>query len=325
MDQNKKSMADQAYERLVEFEQTFGGSEFFEEGYIRTVEYICGLSELLFGRDEASACFDAMARKTFSLTDQDLSWRQVLEDEYNSIFSETALGQLIHDLTAYADYGIVVKSACSLDDRRLILKDDIDAAERFLSLLPLQLWKLQQEHLVKILRKALARWKLDTNKPVCADELALLSGRALQTIKNNLGLQSKPIKGNQNRIDATDAMDWLATQNNFLSSIWEDQDDFDVPEMQVEDLGEVVFVPVAADGSIFQPNHQRDGRYQIDAGGDMLSVADYRNALAQLQKMQNPYWRRPTKQGSWTRVRAIEWRRVPVSELMALAAATVTP
>ncbi|SFE93304.1 hypothetical protein [Roseivivax sediminis] len=305
------------HERAREFEETFGGADFFEDGFIQVLERLFTLSALMLGEDVAERSFDSMVQAGFSRREG--SWREILEEDYNGIYSETRLGTLVHDLSAYADYGIVLASCRSDEHRAELLGGQIEAAKQYLSLLPVELWHLQDQHLVRILEKAIARWKVEQGEQINAHELALLSGKALQTVKNNLGAKGKPIQGNQHQIEAKVALAWLQDQRGFKSSIWRQQQDEDVPSDLEVDMGEVAFVPVAPDGSIFHPGVKRDGNYLIDEKGREERLADYWQALHRLQSMHVPEWRRPTAGGSWTRVRGVDWKRLPVEELKQLS------
>ncbi|HET7347959.1 MAG TPA: hypothetical protein VFJ10_11545, partial [Acidobacteriaceae bacterium] len=59
-------------------------------------------------------------------------------------------------------------------------------------------------------------------------------------------------------------------------------------------LEQFVFVPIGADGSMFHPGLKRDGNFLLGAGTEDLRVGNFEEALAQLQAMVTPVWRRPT-------------------------------
>jgi len=315
--QTTEDINNEVHQRTMEFRAAFGNKEFFEEGMIRSLEAMFGLCEIFFGKDCASLGFDTMVSHVFQRNDGKLGWQEILEEDFVGIYSETKLGQLLHDLTAFADYGIVLATARDDKQRLQLLASQVQQAEALLSLLPSDVWGLNDEHLVVVLQKSLARWKVDNGDPLDAGELAILSGRALQTIKNKLSGQTKEIKGSQKRIEAHEARAWLSAQKDYYGSLWQIQDDTDIVIEADQGMGDVVFVPIAKDGSTFNPGLQRDGKYLIDAEGAEREFDDFTSALTALQQMHFPQWRRPTPEGKWTRVRGVEWRRVSVQELEA--------
>lgn len=165
----------------------------------------------------------------------------------------------------------------------------------------------------------MARWKLDNGEALDAEDLALLSRKAFQTVLNNLARKGKPIVGSKNHIEAKEALAWLTTQPAFLRSIL----DYDEPLVPIAEkdvnLEQVVFVPVGSDGTVFHPGLKRDGFYRIAAANDEEDIEDFGLALTKLQSRVVPTWRRPTPGGFWTQVRAVDWRRMTMSELEAEA------
>lgn len=320
----KEDIAEEAERRIYEFMDTFGDNGFFEDGMIKALETMFQLSEIFFGTECAKRGFDTMV--SCALPDgwsPDKSWREQLDDVFGLIYSDTRLGELLHDLTAYCDFGVVLSRTENLEMRREALAADIEMAERILSLLPVETWDLDGERLLVVIRKSLVRWKLDNGQSVTAEELATLSGRALQTIKNKMAGEYKEIRGTIARIEAQEALGWLSRQKDFFSSIWKEQNDAveptDLPTDVDKDWGEVAFVPVAKDGSVFHPGLKRDGKYLVNKYGVERAFESFDEALAILQRALAPEWRRPTPEGRWTRVRGVDWRRVPLDELNAQA------
>jgi hypothetical protein len=82
------------------------------------------------------------------------------------------------------------------------------------------------------------------------------------------------------------------------------------------DVGEVLFVPVARDGSWFDPASCRNARgYTIGPKGAEQAVDDYKEAVARLSRMSTPYWRRPNERGHWGIVSGVSWQRKILSEI----------
>lgn len=315
----QQNVADEVHRRTIAFEHSFGNEAFFEDGMIKSLSIMERICSIYFGEDNAAKGFGAMVGPAFGREDGSANWRELMEEEFCGIYSETQLGNLVHDMTAYADYGIVLALARDPEQREALLSGQVEQASDLLDVLPTEFWGLQSERLVQVLSKAKVRWKLDNGEHLDAVELALISGRALQTIKNKLAGDYAEIHGNQRRIDADEAKAWLAAQADFFPSIWRQQDDRDILPEADRGLGEVVFVPVAKDGSIFHPGVVRDGRYLVDKEGAERGFDNFDAALAALQSMFIPQWRRPTDEGIWTRVRGVDWRRMEVEHLNSMA------
>lgn len=69
-----------------------------------------------------------------------------------------------------------------------------------------------------------------------------------------------------------------------------------------------LLVPVAADGSIFGPHLERNGRYTVGAKGSEVQYDHFDAALAALREMDMPRWRRPNTAGNWGIVTGREWK-----------------
>ena len=72
----------------------------------------------------------------------------------------------------------------------------------------------------------------------------------------------------------------------------------------------MIFVPVARDGSLFTPDLMRNGTYQIGAKGEEENVSNFFDALARLNSMAVPRWRRPNEKGLWGIVSGVAWQRI---------------
>jgi len=316
---HQPSLEDELNERDLEFRLTFGNEEVFEDGLLKAIDKTYELMSIFFGEDVATEGYETMVRAALPGEDHSRGWQYCLEDAASGLYSELPVGEVFHGIYAYGYYGISLTTSRTPEQREEVLSRQIEIARRLLALLPLEAWDLEAEGLVTIARRAIARWKLDTGEPVTAEELALLVGKALQTIKNKLAGEYAEIVGSHQRIEATEALAWLSRQKDFRMSIWREQDDtayFDREEPALED---VRFVPVAKDGTCFHPGLRKDGAFIVDEEGREQSVSDYGEALKILQKMLVPEWRRPGEGGRWMRVRGVDWRRMTMEELEAIA------
>lgn len=314
-------------DRLTEFADLFGNDLYFEGTIIDLTTRIAEICAILYGEEAADAGFDTMFRSSFPELVAEGGWRHAIEEDTSGLLPETRFGQLLTDLALYADYGIVGTPCRDTEQRRAILDEHVTMATRLLELAPEDLWSLKYKDALRLIRKAGARWKLDNGDPVNAVELALLSGKALQTIRNKLAGKPQEIVGNQSRIDAPEALGWLTRVAGFKDSIWQSQDNPYWVDIHDEPLEEIVFVPVAADGSVFHPSLKKDDHFRIGGEGREEQVSGFDEALRKLQAEPTPQWRRPTKGGIWTRVRATGWQRMTTRDLQALAhtAAETTP
>ena len=67
-------------------------------------------------------------------------------------------------------------------------------------------------------------------------------------------------------------------------------------------------VPKAKDGTMFdRKSCLRNGNYRVGERGNEKTFKDYLEALNYLKQMKTAVWRRPTPNGNWGGVRAVEW------------------
>ncbi len=313
------SPQDIAESRRWEFADQFGDNGLVEDAIYKCVANMERIAALCFGAKAARDGFATMAAAYYP-EDAKHGWLHAFDENFSDLFSDLPLGTLFHNLEAYADFGISMSPAKSAADREAVIREEVELGQKFIELVPLDLWGLEADYAVRLVRKASVRWKLDQGLPVNAEELSLLSGLALQSIKNRLARGVQEIVGSQNFIEANEALLWLRARKDYRDSIWREQDDAEIIEAFDKPLEDVCFVPISADGTVFHPGLTRDGRYIVGPQGREDTYTDYRKALSALQAMPVAQWRRPTDKGVWTRVQAIEWRRVPMLELEELGA-----
>jgi hypothetical protein len=168
-----------------------------------------------------------------------------------------------------------------------------------------------------------ARLRLDTGRNVTPEQLAALGRIALKSLRNLLapkGGGGDLSTNSAGEIAAQEALRWLGGRSDFLPSLWQVEGGNWGRESPAEqpELGEVVFVPVAKDGTFFDPvTCGRHGRYTIGPKGAEEAVDNYREALARLSRMPTPHWRRPNKLGNWGIVAGVGWQRKVLDELLA--------
>src|SRR4029079_19666173 len=167
------------------------------------------------------------------------------------------------------------------------------------------------------------RFHLDSGRGVKPEQLAALARVSVKSVRNLLtpkGGSSDMKLNREGEIAAADCQRWLESRPDFKTSLWQTADR-DMPREKAVrnatgDLGEVLFVPVARDGSWFDPISCRNARgYMIGPKRAEEPVDDYQEAVARLSQMSTPYWRRPNEHGNWGIVSGISWQRKVRSEL----------
>lgn len=248
------------------------------------------------------------------------TWRQDLDDHVQDCFSTWPLGALLHDLAAYAYFGIVIDTAeeesVSMIEERLgrMVAD----AATFLDDSPLDLWSLGGDAtlLKQLIMLAQCRWALDHGDPVEPAALAFFGDVTEARIRNMMSGKDSYFTNREGKIPARQASKWLAVRESFFDSIWRDQRvTSEQPESNT--FHDPVFVPVARDGSLFCPDLGRDGAFTVGPKGAERKIAGFREALAELQRMPVPFWRRPNEKGAWGIVRGVQWERYEADALTA--------
>lgn len=206
----------------------------------------------------------------------------------------------------------------------------------WVSKLPSRLSELKQDlhlkadgEIARIVNLALSRhaldvdWSYDDNGaevPGLVDigSLAIFGGVTEGRIRNILSSGDGRLEKVNQFVTATSAAAWLKGRKEFFASIWQQPDEV-LPDAPSSDFSDnVVFVPVAADGSFFHPGLARGGKFMIGAKGDEVPHATFEAALVALQKMATPRWRRPNDAGNWGIVSGRDWKRIERRQLMSM-------
>lgn len=247
-------------------------------------------------------------------------WREALSRAAYNCYSEWPLGSRLHDLAAYGVYGIVLDGSDDPDERANSLERAIVEAVDFLKATPVAEWGLSQKSdLHRLVRLATNRWALDNARPVEPAALADFGGVSEGHIRNMMSGQKRALTSVDGLVPAQEALNWLSGRAEFWNSIWREQS---LPQYASKDrppLNTAVFVPVARDGSVFHPGLKRGGGYTIGEKGAETQIADFDEALSELQRMPTPYWRRPNTVGNWGTVSGVRWARLEPSDLEIIA------
>lgn len=257
--------------------------------------------------------------------DLDASWRDLLEDNEHHAFSEWPMGRLLHDLSAYAQYGIDLNAEPGerVEEIETRIAARVAAAERFLARCPLDAWlgADRAHQLERTVAMARCRFALDRGEPVDPVDLAELGNLSHSRMRSLISGKNPELKREDGRIPAAIALPWLERREGFLGSIWRTQVSemaeatHPVAEENADVLSDPLFVPRAKDGSIFHPGLRTAKGFQIGPKGQERIVNGFREALAALQAMPTPYWRRPSAtSGTPGIVRGEEWVRKSADE-----------
>lgn len=252
------------------------------------------------------------------------NWRDRWEVAYvNS--AETRGAQFMTELNVFAFWGMrPAMSVFGLEPQADIEREVeafVQRARNLVNAIPSE-WGDFSELPTTVLA-AEARIRMDTGKDVTPEQLAAIAGISLKSVKNMLTPKAggTDLRLNANgEIPGADALRWLEARDDFKSSLWRTGSAVSVAHSPAEadDVGEVVFVPVAKDGSWFDPAQCRNSRgYTIGPKGAEEPVEDYRLALERLARMRTPYWRRPNRTGNWGIVAGVSWQRRVVRDLPA--------
>jgi hypothetical protein len=251
----------------------------------------------------------------------DEDWASALEEHAFGNAYTWRIGARFHDLNAYAHYGITLSGGRTAEERESWLKKLIEETTAFIKKVPFDAWNLQAGDINHTHRLALGRWALDNDEAIEPYALAEFGGVTERRIRN-LMAGSERIFGSEDggRVPARDALGWLRRRPSFRPSAWREQSTFeDLADTQPLALDSVHFVPVAKDGTIFHRGLARDGVYTVGEEGNELRTASFEEALATLQRLPFPTWRRPSPYGVWTMVRGIRWERLSDEDLERLS------
>lgn len=309
-------------------------AEIFHEQYGNDVDAGDTLADLMIGagdfiarivgQEKADAAMALIAKSLAGSRERDeRDWRTIIDEERSSCFSEWALGERLHDLAAYAVYGIVLHAS---EDPQVLanhIQTMLSEAEEFARLAPMEAWGLKgrsNTDLDRLIQMARGRWELDNGRPVELAALAAFGGVAEGTLRNMTSGAGRKFALKDGRVDAIDALAWLNTRKDqFWNSVWREQRLPQYADPQRPALDNVVFVPVARDESVFHPGLRRGAGYTIGDKGDEFQIGDFHEALEALQRMPKAHWRRPNRMGHWGIVVGVRWERYDLSDLELIA------
>jgi hypothetical protein len=238
-------------------------------------------------------------------------WRTALVESRANCFSEWKMGAPLHDLAAYAEYGIVLHDSEDPEELSAHMLSLLKQAEDLDARTPITQWALDPRNaLSRLVEIARNRWSLDNDQPIEPVALAFFGGVSEGRVRNMMSGSNRVFSSESGRIPALEARKWLVGRPEFWNSIWREQSLPQYDAAPGTPLERAIFVPVARDGSTFHLGLRRGSTYAIGKKGDEEQVADFGEALTRLQRMPVPYWRRPNASGNWGNVAGVRWERV---------------
>lgn len=307
-------MAHKIEDRSAEFGAAY---EDFESDDVRELVIATGdWLEKLMGMAPANAAMKSLFAAAFDRPPTDDSWRHSWEEVSINDVMLLPKADLLTSLNAYAFWGLPIRHEGPVEENEIIIGEAITAIRALLDAVPAGWGNLQW--IRQTLQAAECRWQLDHGQDVEQEQFAALARISPKTLKNLLTPSNDSgLKLNrENKIPGAAALAWLKARSDFKSSLWRQaRPDLEPTENSTADLGPVVFVPVARDGSWFSPDLCRAGHYTIGSKGAEESISEYETALVRLSRMATPRWRRPNDEGNWGIVAGIRWERRTAAEV----------
>jgi len=259
------------------------------------------------------------------------AWIEMRRHQLKGPFIES-----ISRLHAYASIGTLLDDDLPAKPEQFVMRiaGDLDLLTALLNRLPRAsvegstVWNLQTLHDV-----ARARLSFDEGLQTApVSGLAWLGGVSVKTVQNTLSKGALQV-GGPGAADAKSARGWLGIRDTWQRSCWREAievmssglaapfREFETKDVSVETVPseqektEWVFVPRAADGSLFTPDLVRQRGWTVGPRGDERSFGDYWRALQMLQDVERPCWRRPNEFGAYNTVLGKDWVRISRSEL----------
>lgn len=240
------------------------------------------------------------------------TWRDVLDDVF-SAGTVWPISERLNEALMYGLYGVTPKEL-PVAQRRDWIDDLVSEVSTFAERSDIAVLGAGDNAIVKIANLAKSRHALDTgNGELDLHSMAVLGAVSEGRVRNLLsGTSGKLERGAGGGVVAMSALAWLQKREDFMDSIWSveessDEEDEEGPELDPKRLS---FVPVARDGSTFNPSLARSGVYKIGAKGHEQDFSSFENALAALNTMPVPRWRRPNDKGHWGIVSGVAWQRI---------------
>ena len=173
--------------------------------------------------------------------------------------------------------------------------------------------------LADLVSLARARLKVDQGERLTMADIALLLGVKEPTVVTNAHRKNftSVEDGNRRYAEPADALPWMIKQGYGPTRLptAEAAPTATATAQDAAAGSELLFVPVARDGTWFSPDCRSAGRYTIGAKGEEVKFTDYFEALDALVKMPTPRWRRANPVGNRGIVSGVRFDRIRRAEL----------
>ena len=223
-----------------DFHQLYGSGHDFEgEKLIEIVVSVGQLIGEIVGHEDADAAFATLTRRLGYEVAVDADWAETLKDRASGDAYCWAMGARLHNLNAYAYWGIALNGGQTAAEREAVLRAEIAVVDAFMSRVPFAAWGFSDGDAGRTLRRAKGRFALDTGAPVEPEVLASLGGVSERRVRNMMAGKERVFTVDASgRIPAAAALSWLAGRpEQFKPSRWRDQNTFEdlVRPTKIED------------------------------------------------------------------------------------------
>lgn len=308
-------------ERAELFHENYGngldGARTFEHILLAAGDYLSKLTT----KNAADAAMTALVNIWLNAdVDYRSEWRAYVSDKWSEFFSDTDRGAAMHDLLAYAEYGIVLHNSSDKKELAAHIVSLIEKIDAFWQWTPIKQWHLEElDEIGPLLTWAKGRWALDNGEPIEPAALAYLGNVSERSIRNLMSKKEKGLRSENGKVLAIDALEWLSPRPDYWDSVWQRQELGDLYPVQHAEEEAYVFVPVSRDGSIFHPGLCGNHGYRVGPKEQERDFATFEEALAALQSLSKPYWRRQNANGAWVLISGVRWERLSENDLQKFA------
>ena len=199
------------------------------------------------------------------------TWRDVVDDVF-SVGTVWPISERLEDALLYGMYGVTpagIRSDARVDWVSGLVEDVTAFAARS----DVRSLRKDGNAITRIANLAASRHALDTGHgEVDVHSMSVLGSVSEGRVRNLVSASDGPFeRGAGGGIVAMSALTWLQKRKGFLASIWNEDEpapeEGDEPSEPIAP-DQMIFVPVARDGSIFNPGLARSGIFQIGKKGE---------------------------------------------------------